>query len=152
MVKRVALASALVATFTGCIGTGGLNGKVKEFNLKAVENRYGREGIFLGLQVLWIDRICSVLDLFIFNSIEFWSGTNPINGKKALANLSRSEVEKIGFKEIEGAQVELVSENDAKLYVDFQNGDRMTLDVVRQGEEYTVSYMGRVFYTGHIGT
>ena len=46
--------------------------------------------------------------------------------------------------------MELVSENGAKLHLDFRNGDRMTLDVVRRDDEYTVSYLGRVFFNGRI--
>lgn len=150
MWKRSVVAAVLAAWTAGCIGTGGITGKAREMNLKAVENRWGREGLYLGMQVLWIYRICTVLDLFIFNSIEFWSGTNPINGRTALADVPRSQIEKMGFKEIEDARVQRVSENDAKLYLDFTNGDRMTLDVVRRGEDYSVSYLGRVFFNGRI--
>jgi hypothetical protein len=150
MVKRAVLALALFAVSTGCMGTGGLGGKVKKFNLTAIENRWGREGLFLGLNVLWVYRICTVLDLFIFNSIEFWSGENPINGKPPLVDVPASTVEKMGFHEINTAQVELVSGNQAKLHLDFRNGDRMAFDVLRDGESYTVSYLGRVFFEGRV--
>jgi len=148
--RRAALALALLATATGCLGTGGLSGKIKKFNLEATENRWGREGIFFALNVLWIQRICTILDLFIFNSIEFWSGTNPLNGKSPLVDVPASAVEKIGFRDLEKAQVELVSENDAKLHLGFRNGDRMGFDVHRSADSYTVSYLGRVFFEGKI--
>jgi hypothetical protein len=151
MRRQAVLAIALAALSVGCLGRGGLNGRVKEFNLETVENRYAREGIFLGLQVLWVYRVCSVLDLFVFNSIEFWSHDNPINGKTALADLPASEVEKIGFREIDGARFALVSADAATLQLDFTNGDRMTFDVQRHDTEYTVSYQGRVFYHGRVG-
>src|SRR5687768_4871774 len=95
MSKRVILAAVLAAWSAGCLGTGGVTSKARELNLRAVENRWAREGLYLGMQALWIYRICSVLDLFVFNSIEFWSGTNPINGKRALAEVPRSQVEKM---------------------------------------------------------
>ncbi len=148
--KRI-LAAALAAVLsTGCLGTNGLNRALKEWNVEVVENRYGREVIFLGLTVLWFYRICTVLDLFIFNSVEFWSGTNPINGKRALVDVPAAEIEKMGFKDLEGAKVELVSENAAKLHLAFANGDRMGFDVLRGEDTYTVSYMGRTFFTGQI--
>jgi Domain of unknown function (DUF3332) len=150
MGKRAILALTLLAVFTGCMGTGGLSGKIKKFNLEATENRWGREGIFFALNVLWIQRICTILDLFIFNSIEFWSGENPLNGKSPLVDVPMSEVEKIGFREIEKAQVELVSENAAKLHLGFKNGDRMAFDVLRADQTYTVSYLGRVFFEGKV--
>jgi hypothetical protein len=150
MSKRVILAAVLAAWSAGCLGTGGVTSKARELNLRAVENRWAREGLYLGMQALWIYRICSVLDLFVFNSIEFWSGTNPINGKRALAEVPRSQVEKMGFKEIDHASVELVSQDMAKLHLAFMSGDRMTLDVLRRDGQYTVSYLGRVFFSGQI--
>jgi hypothetical protein len=151
MSKRMILAAMLVACSAGCLGTNAITGKARELNLKSVENRWTREGVYLGMQALWVYRVCTVLDLFIFNSLEFWSGANPINGRAALADVPRAQVEQMGFTDIEDARVELVSANDAKLYLDFKNGDRMTLDVFRQGDEYTVSYLGRVFFDGRVG-
>lgn len=153
--KRSPLALALVSVLsasmsTGCMGTSGLSGNLKEFNLEVVENRYGREGIFFVLNVVWVYRICTILDLFIFNSIEFWSGKNPLNGKSPLVDVPMSEVEKIGFRDLERAQVELVAEDAAKLHLDFRNGDHMAFDVIRDEDGYTVSYLGRVFFEGKV--
>jgi hypothetical protein len=152
MLRKMALVCVLAVLPSGCIGTGALNGKVKEFNLKTVENRWARAGLFLGLQALWITRVAAVADLFVVNSIEFWSGTNPVNGRVALADVSISEAEKLGFRGVERAQVEMVSESDARLHLDFQNGDHMTLDVARRDETYTVRYLGRVLFSGPIPT
>ena len=148
--RRAVLASALALMSSGCLGTGALNASVRDLNLEVVENRYGREAIFLGLNIIWVYRICTVLDLFIFNSIEFWSGTNPINGKNALADIPLSAAQKISLREVDRAQVEWVSENEAKLIVDFANGDPLSFDVTRDRDTYTVSYMGRVFFSGHV--
>ena len=150
MKKRVAFALTLLMVSSGCMGTGGLSGKLKKWNLEVTENRWGREGIFFFLNVLWIQRICTVLDLFIFNSWEFWSGENPLNGKSPLVDVPRSEVQRMGFHEIQRAQVERVSENAAKLHLGFANGDRLAFDVLRAGETYSVSYQGRVFFEGNI--
>lgn len=155
MVKRVSMGVALLAALsgsmsTGCMGTHGLGGKVKKFNLDVTENRWGREGVFLLFTVVPVYRICAVLDLFIFNSIEFWSGKNVINGKSPLVDVPASQVEKMGFRDLEKAQVELVSENDAKLHLGFRNGDHMALDVHRDQGTYMVSYLGRVFFEGQV--
>ncbi len=132
------------------MGTSGLSGDLKEINLEVTENRYGREGIFFLLNVIWVYRICTILDLFIFNSIEFWSGTNPLNDKSPLVDAPMSEVQKIGFRDLERAQVELIAENAAKLHLDFRNGDHMTFDVLRHDDDYTVSYLGRVVFVGKV--
>lgn len=147
----LALLSVLSGSMSmGCLGRSGLSGNLKEFNLEVTENRYGREAIFFVLNVVWVYRICTILDLFIFNSIEFWSGTNPLNGKSPLVDVPMSEVEKIGFRDLEKAQVERVAENGAKLHLDFRNGDHMAFDVLRDDDHYTVSYLGRVLFEGKI--
>jgi hypothetical protein len=151
MAKRVALALTLLMVSSGCMGTGGLSGKIKKWNLEVTENRWGREGIFFLLNALWIQRLCTVFDLFIFNSIEFWSGENPLNGKSPLVDVPMSEVQRMGFHEIQRAQVERVSENAAKLRLGFANGDRLAFDVLREGGTYSVSYQGRVFFEGSVG-
>ena len=136
---------------TGCLGHMAVTEKVKKGNLSITENRWGREGIFLGFQIFWVYRVSALLDLVVFNSIEFWSGENPINKKPALASLPPETVEQI-FSEadVNMAQVERISETEAKMYLAFNNGDEMTFDVVRTDNTYTVSYQGREFYRGQI--
>lgn len=77
---KVALVTALgVSSLTGCMGQMATTGLVTKFNLQVVDNRYGREGMFLLLSPVYA--IASVADLFIFNTVEFWTGKNPISGK-----------------------------------------------------------------------
>ncbi|MEW6077903.1 MAG: DUF3332 family protein [Thermodesulfobacteriota bacterium] len=149
MKKTIALI-LVAALLSGCMGTGAINAKAKELNLKVTENRWGREGTFLVFTVLWVYRVCAVLDLFIFNSIEFWSGKNFINGKNALVDLPMDQVQMIGLNDINNARIERIDENNAKLHVDFENGDKMTFDVIRDQDVYTVSYLGREFYRGEL--
>jgi hypothetical protein len=136
---------------TGCLGHGAVTQKVRKGNLSVTENRWGREGIFLGFQIFWVYRISTILDLVVFNSIEFWSGENPINKKPALASLPPETIEKIFAEaDVQTAQVERINETEAKMYMAFNNGDEMTFDVVRSDDTYTVSYQGREFYRGQI--
>ena len=81
----VLAAIALAVPATGCIGRMGLSGKVMKFNLSVTEDRFGREIVFLILYIIPVYPIAGFCDLIIFNSIEFWSGTNPISGQDRLA-------------------------------------------------------------------
>lgn len=151
IIKRIFIGLLMVVTLSGCMGQSGLTEKATIFNLKVVENRYGREGVFVCMVPAYI--ICAVCDLLIFNSYEFWSGTNPLNGKMPLVDtkvieVPRDVVEKMGFKEIIAAQIERLNENQAKLYLSFENGDRATFDVNREDKTYTVSYANVAFYQG----
>ncbi len=77
---KVAIVAALgVSSLTGCMGQMATTGMVTKFNLQIVDNRYGREGMFLLLSPVYA--IASFADLFIFNAVEFWTGTNPLSGK-----------------------------------------------------------------------
>lgn len=150
MVRKVLLALLLVTVSTGCLGRAALTKKVKQANLEVTENRYGREGIFLGLSVLWVYRVCTVLDLLVFNSIEFWSGENPINGASPLVDVPMSQVKEMGLNDVDRARIERVSANDAKLYLEFKSGDNITLDVTREDKKYTVSFLGKEVFKGEL--
>ena len=132
------------------MGTNGLSGKAQKFNLSVTENRWGREGIFLGFSVFYVYRVCLALDLLIFNSIEFWSGENPINGKSPLVDVPLEDVKKLGLERINHAQIERLNSNQAKLYVTFLNGDKISFDVDRTDDQYAVTYLGKEFFNGSI--
>jgi len=150
MIKKLTYSLLAALTFCGCMGHNALGGKVMKFNLEVTEHRWGREGWFLGLWITLVYPICMILDLLIFNSIEFWTGENPINGKSPLVDVPMSQVEKMGFNNIDKAQIERVSSTEAKLHLDFENGDEITFDVHRTDLTYVVSYRGVEFYTGTI--
>lgn len=86
---RSALAAVLAVTVglssTACIGRMALAGKVMEFNLQAAQDRFARWIIFLILYIVPVYPFAGALDLIIFNSLEFWTGTNPISGEERLA-------------------------------------------------------------------
>ncbi|VGO23447.1 DUF3332 family protein [Pontiella sulfatireligans] len=150
-VPAMAAVTASILMSTGCMGHMGLTQKVKKGNLSITENRYGREGVFLGFQIFWVYRVSTLLDLIVFNSVEFWSGENPLTDQPALVNIDKETIEKVfGEHSVDMAQIERINETEAKMYMAFTNGDTMTFDVVRSDAAYTVSYQGREFYTGQI--
>ncbi len=92
MLKRVALMavmSAFVVGSTGCIGSMALSGKVRQFNMDASPDPWPRAGIFMLLYVLPVYPFAGSADLLVINSIEFWTGTNPLSNKKALVTVAQ---------------------------------------------------------------
>ena len=88
----LAVATLLVVSMgTGCIGNFGLTGKVRKFNLEASEGRWGRELVFVVLYVVPVYPFAGFLDLIVFNSIEFWSGKNPIDGSPSVTPIAMKE-------------------------------------------------------------
>ncbi len=81
----------LLSMGTGCIGNFGLSGKVRDFNLDVSKDRWGREIVFVVLYVIPVYPFAGFLDILVFNSIEFWTGKNPINGSASVTPIAMDE-------------------------------------------------------------
>lgn len=81
--KKHYLSVAIVLTLAGtislssCIGSFGLTNKVLSWN-NQVGNKFINELVFFAFWVLPVYEVTSLADLLILNSIEFWSGRNPL--------------------------------------------------------------------------
>ena len=78
-IKAATLASLLLlgSLTSGCYGPFNLTRNLHHWN-GSIENKWGREGVFLVLAIFPVYAICMLGDAIIFNSIEFWGGDNPI--------------------------------------------------------------------------
>ena len=72
----VCLTLALLGT--GCLGPNNAFNGMIHWNQRVTDNKFANEGIFLGLIIIPVYELMLIGDLLIFNSIEFWSGSNPI--------------------------------------------------------------------------
>jgi len=78
--KKICISVALASTvlLSSCIGSFSAFNKLKDWNQEATSNKFGNELIFIALWVIPVYQIATLGDLLIFNTIEFWDGTNPI--------------------------------------------------------------------------
>lgn len=83
----VALSASMM--MQSCIGSFALFNKVKAWN-DHVGDKFVNELVFVAMWILPVYELSFVADLFILNTIEFWSGSNPalaqtqvIDGKDA---------------------------------------------------------------------
>ncbi|MGI2258768.1 DUF3332 domain-containing protein [Shewanella sp. GXUN23E] len=91
------VALLICTQLAGCMGQMGLSGLVTKGNLSVVDNRYGRAGLYMLMAPVY--GIAATADLFIFNSIEFWTGKNPITGKSpALVDTPINSIIKVNDK------------------------------------------------------
>lgn len=80
MKKLITMVSALclfTMVITGCYGPFRLTKKVYDWN-GSLPNKWGREAMFLVLNVLPVYGFSAIADAVFFNLIEFWGGDNPI--------------------------------------------------------------------------
>ncbi len=64
--------------FSSCIGSFGLFNKVRDWNEGISDNKFVNELIFLALYIVPIYEISLFVDVVVLNSVEFWTGDNPI--------------------------------------------------------------------------
>lgn len=78
---KIAVAAILLAgssmALTSCIGSFAMTNKVLSWN-RQVGNKFVNELVFFAFWILPVYEVTSIADLLVINSIEFWSGTNPM--------------------------------------------------------------------------
>ena len=70
------LALAMVFCFSGCLGPNHAGGHLAQWN-NSFENKWAKEGIFLLVFPGYV--LFGLGDVVIFNSVQWWSGSNPIS-------------------------------------------------------------------------
>jgi predicted small secreted protein len=156
--KVVALAVVSVA-LSGCVGSNAVTGYLMKFNLKAVDNRYARGGLNLLLAPAY--GLTVAADYLVFNSLEFWTGSNPLTGAPHIfdtkvdtyidinhqldPSLTEAPVGPItNVNMIEKGQMQQIDENTIQMDITYQSGERATLIGVRDGEMVTYFIDGEV--------
>ena len=83
MKKLIATLVLFTFVLTGCFGSFNLTRKVYQFN-KAQGDKWVQEIVFIVLVVVPVYGLSTLADAVVFNSIEFWTGNNPVaaNGVK----------------------------------------------------------------------
>jgi hypothetical protein len=119
---------------TGCIGNFGLSGEVRKFNLDVSQDRWGREIVFVVLYVIPVYPISGLLDVLVFNSIEFWTGTNPINGSASVTPIALEE-----WTTEDGTKVTMqgLPDNSIDVNVVRPNGDTRYFNLTRTDQGVT---------------
>ncbi len=67
-----------LATTTGCFGSFQLTRKVYAFNQTVSQDKWVQELVFLGMNIVPIYGLAAFADAVFANSVEFWTGTNPL--------------------------------------------------------------------------
>ncbi|MDC5706256.1 DUF3332 domain-containing protein [Vibrio europaeus] len=145
---KIAIVTALgLSSLTGCMGQMATTGIVSKFNLEVVDNRYGRAGMFILLSPVY--GIAGAADLFVINSIEFWTGKNPVSGKSPAVvdtptknyikvndklDNSLKEVPLASNSEIDHATMNQIDAYTLQMDVTYANGSKKTLRGERLAE------------------
>ena len=92
---KIAVAAILLAgssmAFTSCIGSFAMTNKVLSWN-KQVGNKFVNELVFFAFWILPVYEVTSIADLLVINSIEFWSGTNPMTASVKAVDTDHGQI------------------------------------------------------------
>lgn len=63
--------------FSSCIGSFGLTNKLLTWN-RSIDSKFVNELVFVAFWIVPVYEISALADILVINSIEFWSGSNPV--------------------------------------------------------------------------
>ena len=63
--------------FSSCIGSFGLHSKLVSWN-QGIGTKFVNELVFIAFWIVPVYEISALADILVLNSIEFWSGSNPV--------------------------------------------------------------------------
>ncbi|MCD7916009.1 MAG: DUF3332 domain-containing protein [Tannerellaceae bacterium] len=63
--------------FSSCIGSFNLTNKLLSWN-KEIDSKFVNELVFIAFHIVPVYEIAVLADILVINSIEFWSGKNPV--------------------------------------------------------------------------
>ncbi|MFC1234995.1 DUF3332 family protein [Vibrio sp. F74] len=153
--KKIVIATAVASSLvgiTGCVGSNAVTASVMKFNVEVVDNRYARGG--LNILMAPVYGISVAVDYLIFNSLEFWTGKNPLNGSPHIfdskvdtdfkinddldSSLTDAPVEPLtNLRFIDTGVMKQVDDNTLEMKITYNNGDVSMLTGVRRGQSIT---------------
>lgn len=99
-----ALASFLMVSMFGCYGNFALTRKVYDFNGSVTQDKYINNLVFWLMSFIPVYPLAATVDVVLLNTIEFWTGSNPL--------AMEAGAEKIQYATIDGNEFKLRMTND----------------------------------------
>jgi hypothetical protein len=90
------LSAAAVLGTSGCFGSFNLTRKLYGFNKDVSKEKFVRELVFLGLNIVPIYGVAGFIDVVVANTVEFWTGENPISMTGSIKVDSTTVVKRVG--------------------------------------------------------
>jgi hypothetical protein len=89
----VSVVVSMVMMLSGCLGQNALFNTVQDWNATATGEKFVNQGISFVFWWVPVYGLTLLADIVVINSIEFWSGTNPISkeGAKVAGTTERHE-------------------------------------------------------------
>ena len=100
-IRKTALVAGLAAILigqSGCLGSFKLTMGVYDYNLNLSNNKFVNNLVFWAANIIPVYGFALLLDVFILNLVEFWTGENPISMKEGEMEEQYATIEGIKYK------------------------------------------------------
>lgn len=87
--KFSALLLSATILLSSCIGSFGLTNKVKDWN-DSLGNKWVNELVFICMHIVPVYEVSIFVDAVVLNSIEFWTGNNPMAANVGETNIVKN--------------------------------------------------------------
>lgn len=133
-VAVVCLLGASMVSTPSCIGSFSLTNRLLGWN-KTIGNKFLNELVFFAFWVLPVYEVTGLADLLVLNSIEFWSGNNPMAKGKRVIEGSNGERYLV---KCDGKGYDVISCADgSKVRLDF-DAEELTWSVESNGDRHVL--------------
>lgn len=120
--KRILVVSMIFVSvlMSGCLGRNALFNKVQDWNATATNQKFVNQAISFAFWFLPVYGLTLLGDIVILNSVEFWTGSNPLSGESArVTEAGTTRTYEDGFGNI----AEVTYGEDNKVFVKEHRGD-----------------------------
>lgn len=124
------LSIAIILPLQSCIGNFALTNKVIAWN-KQVGSKFINELVFFAFWVLPVYEVTSIADLIVLNSIEFWSGNNPVTASVKTIETEQGKY----YIASDDKGYDITIPNGKSIRLDFDS-DNQTWSVINEGTAY----------------
>lgn len=131
MTAAVACVLACSLTFSSCIGSFSLTNKVLSWN-KQVGSKFLNELVFFAFWVLPVYEVTALCDVLVINSIEFWSGNNPLSASTKVIDT-------------EQGRYLVVCDGKGYTVTNESTGQEMRLDFIESTQTWQLDYEGKQY-------
>lgn len=129
--KKIFASATAAMMLSGCLGQNALFDTVQDWNATATNNKFVNQAISFVFWWVPVYGLTLLGDIVIFNSIEFWTGTNPISQEGAkVAGTTETVTDGLGN------QAELTYNADGSISVIATAGDSLeSYTLVKEGSQ-----------------
>ncbi|MDE7347794.1 MAG: DUF3332 domain-containing protein [Muribaculaceae bacterium] len=131
IILSAALAAVLCSSLTSCMGKFALTRNLYVWN-EQVSNKFVNEILFVAFWILPVYEVCGIADLLVLNTIEFWSGDNPMTASTKTIETEHGRY----LVKCDGNGYDIIEETSGEKYrLDFA-GETQTWSLQTDGKEY----------------